>query len=257
MKALLLIMSFIFLPPSAHSAGEAFDHSHKIWDELLQENVKLNGSVSTVNYKNIQAKPDKLNSYLQKISTISEADFNNWEKNQKLAFLINVYNAFTVKLIVDNYPVKSIKDIGELFSSPWKKKFFKLFGEVRHLDWLEHERIRPIFNEPQVHFALVCASKGCPALQKEAFVGNSLGQQLYFSTRLFLKDKTRNEVLFDKSIMNISSIFKWYKDDFVKSSGSVEAFIIPFITDDNIEIMKRLGTPYKINYLDYDWALNE
>lgn len=254
---LLLIISFIVVPPSVSSADETFDHDHKTWNELLQENVKLNGSVSTVNYKNIKAKPEKLNSYLQKIGSVKEADFTKWEKNKKMVFLINAYNAFTVKLIIDNYPVKSIKDLGGLFSSPWKKKFFTLFDESRSLDWIEHEKIRPVFNEPRIHFALVCASKGCPALQNEAFRSDKLDQQLFSAARKFLTDKSRNEFKLDKGILNISSIFKWYKDDFVKTYGSVEAFIIPYIVEDNLDIMKRLNSHYEINYMDYDWTLNE
>lgn len=256
MKTFFLVILLLFFSSVAHSANSTFDHSHTLWNEILHENVKMYGASSLVNYKNILSKPEKLNKYLAEISKVNETDFNNWNKSEQLAFLINAYNAFTVKLIIDNFPVKSIKDIGRLFSNPWKKKFFILLNEKRSLDWIEHEKIRPVFNEPKIHFALVCASKGCPALQNEAFIASKLDNQLYFATRLFLKDNSRNDFNFEKKIFNISSIFKWYKEDFTKSAGSVEAFIIPIIADDNIEILKLLNNSFRINYLDYDWTLN-
>ena len=148
------------------------------------------------------------------LSAVTPAAFGAFTRPQQMAFLINAYNAFTIELVLTEYPkLKSIKDV-TVFGSPWKKPFFTLLGEQRHLDWIEHEQLRPKYNEPRIHTAIVCASIGCPALRSEAFTSDKLEEQLEDGMRRFLGDATRNRAALDK--LEVSSIFKWFREDFEK-----------------------------------------
>jgi hypothetical protein len=192
-------------------------------------------------------------------SKIHATDFESWTRDQQLAFLINAYNALTVKLIVKHYPVASIKDIGNFFRSSWKIDFFNLLGEERNLDDIEHNMIRgqSRFSEPRIHFALVCASKGCPKLQPTAFTAENLEMLLQQGAREFLTDRSRNRYNADNKTLSLSMIFKWYGDDFRDRHGSVERFVAEYITDPALS--QAIGTAQKISieYLDYDWSLND
>lgn len=239
-----------------------FDHSHQAWTIFLQKHVNVKGPASTIDYKSIKNDPKDFNEYLKSLTAVSQDEFNRFSQNERLAFLINAYNAFTVKLVVDHYPVKSIKDIGERsFSnptaSPWKTKFFNLLGEKRHLDNIEHDMIRKQFNEPRIHFAVNCASVGCPALRNEAFIASQLEKQLEDAAVSFISDKTRNRYSSETKKLELSSIFKWYGSDFPKKYDSLEAFLAPWITS-NPEHQKIIrDKKADVSYLDYDWSLNE
>ena len=233
-----------------------FDHDHKVWTEVLKNFVIVNGAASKVNYKALKASPDQLNQYLTTLSGVSSADYKAYSDKQKIAFLINAYNAFTLKLIIKNYPVKSIKDIGGLFSSPWKKEFFKLFGKDMYLDKIEHKILRKKFNEPRIHFAVNCASIGCPALRGEAFTAEKLDDQLNEQAKLFLMDKSRNSFDQKKKELTLSKIFKWFDDDFEKNGSTVPKFVARYMTED--EALQKEIANYKVDdYSDYDWGLNE
>lgn len=252
-KSAFLVGTFALL---GWNQALAFDHSHSGWNEIVNRLVTWTNSASTVNYRDLKSNSKALDQYLKGLSDVKSSDFEGWTRNQQLAFLINAYNAWTVKLILENYPVKSIKDIGGIFSSPWKKKFFKLFDKETSLDWIEHDKIRPTYKEPRIHFALVCASIGCPGLRAEAFVAEKLNQQLDDSTKRFLNDPSRNHFDQSNKELALSSIFKWYKDDFVKAKGSIQAFIFPYM--DSLK-KENLGSiqKFSIRYLEYNWALNE
>ena len=162
-----------------------------------------------------------------------------------------------MKLVLDHYPLQSIKDIGFLFWGPWKKKFFSLFGKQRSLDELEHEMIRPVFEEPRVHFALVCASKSCPQLRKEAYLADRLESQFEDGAKKFLSDPHLNRFNKEKRSLLLSPIFKWYKEDFQKKSGSVEAFIASRLAaNPDEETLIRNGS-VPLTYSEYDWTLND
>jgi hypothetical protein len=236
--------------------ANAFDHQHTEWNSILHRSVTWTGASSAVNYKTLKSEPKPLGHYLQTLSAVKTSEFNVWSKAEQLAFLINAYNAFTVQLILDHYPVKSIKKIGGLFSSPWSLKFFSLLGDERNLDWIEHKKIRPEFAEPRIHFALVCASKGCPGLQAEAFVADRLNDQLQGAALKFLTDSSKNRYDADKKVLWLSSIFKWYKDDFIKAKGSIQAFVLPFMESAN-QPATQFDSATEIKFLDYNWDLNE
>lgn len=256
MKNLVLfsIMALVFAPAVA---ANSFDHSHSLWTQILQKHVRLDGAISLVNYKAIQDNPAPLNLYLKSLSEVSRAEYDGWTPDRQLAFLINAYNAFTVKLIVDNYPVDSIKDLGGWFSTPWKRRFFTLLGEERTLDEIEHGTIRVDFNEPRIHFAVNCASLGCPPLMREAFVAERLDAQLEESTLIFLRDPRRNRYDSRAGRLELSSIFRWYGGDFEKTHGSVAAFVAARITSDPREQGRIQENKIRIDFLSYDWSLND
>jgi hypothetical protein len=227
---------FVFVLLSATTIF-AQNINHNEWTMLLETHVDSKGNV---NYKEFKNSIDKLDVYLTKLSNNSPT--NNASKNEKLAYWINVYNAFTVKLIVDNYPVKSIKDIKQ----PWDQKFFKIGNVAMSLNHVEHEIIRKM-NEPRIHFAIVCASYSCPKLQKYAFTADNLESQLTSVTKEFLADETRNKI--SEKTIQISKIFDWFAKDF-KQDGSLIEFLNKY-TDVTI------SPKAKKRYLEYNWALNE
>lgn len=253
---------------------------HAVWDKLLNDNVVAinNGHSTAVNYAGFKAQHSQLKAYLNSLSVISKSEFNDWEKPKQLAFLINAYNAWTVELIVSNYQtkkhpnLKSIRDLGSLFSSPWSKEFIPLFGETLSLDDIEHGLIRGAvdtrvtnigkskYNEPRIHFAVNCASIGCPALREEAYTAEMLETQLQQQTVRFLSDESRNFAKGNE--LNLSSIFKWYKDDFekgFKAATSLQEFLLLYSNELKLSTTQQQTLKTKdmdINFLDYNWDLN-
>ena len=241
----------------------AFDHS--AWDKLLRENVIVinGGQVTQVDYDGFLRQRSELKEYLKSLSEIPKADFNEWDKSRQLAFLINAYNAWTIELVLTRYPkLRSIRQIGLLPISAWRKDIVELFNTKYSLDEVEHGMIRAegIYNEPRIHFAVNCAAIGCPALRPEAFVGEKLEEQLEESTKLFLADKTRNYS--DGGKLYISSVFDWYGEDFEKGwqgINSVAQFLYLYAEELRLdeEMKEKLFTnQLELHYLKYDWNLN-
>ena len=246
----------------------AFDHSHAVWDRLLKRYVVLvsEGNASRISYAGMLADRASLESYLDQLSAVSMQEYQRWNRPQRLAFLINAYNAFTVDLILTKYPdIESIKDLGSLFRSPWKRTFFTLLGEQRHLDNLEQDLIRApdVFDEPRIHFALNCASIGCPMLRNEAYIGERLGEQLDDAMGRFLSDHERNRFDATDGSLRLSKIFDWYAGDFtqgVTGDGTLKNTFSKFADRlaDTAEARRQLRDgDYQIDYLDYDWHLND
>jgi hypothetical protein len=240
-------------------AAAGFDHDHSVWNGLLQTYVVDHGAYSEVRYRQIkQSASTTLDEYLHSLSAVSKSQFDGWSQAQRLAFLINAYNAFTVKLIVDHYPLDSIKDLGGFFRSPWKIEFFTLFGEKTYLDHIEHDLIRGRnYHEPRIHFALVCASVGCPKLQNRAYTAQRLESMLESASDTFLRDTSRNRYDAADNTLYLSSIFKWYGKDFAAKAGSVEQFVAPYISDDPTVQHRIRSRDVDVEYLDYDWSLND
>jgi hypothetical protein len=239
------------------AAALAFDHNHVKFDKILKEHVVTKGQTSAVKYKALKSNTKGLNEYLAELSAVKKSEYDSFDKTERLAFLINAYNAFTLSLIVENYPVKSIKDLGGVFSSPWKKKFFKLFGEDFFLDRIEHDMIRKDFQEPRIHFAVNCASKGCPPLSNFAFVGTQLESQFELVTRTFLENSSQNRWNASKRTFEISSIFKWYGSDFDSKFKNHGAFIAQKMGLPADVIKDAEAGKIKYEYIDYDWSLND
>ena len=239
---------------------------HESWNTLLAQHVSpINkGHSTSVDYQGFLAQRSQLKDYLKDLEQISQSDFDQWSDNKKLAFLINAYNAWTVELILTEYPdLKSIRDLGSFFRSPWAKSFIPLLGNTYSLDDIEHELIRGDnkYQEPRIHFAVNCASIGCPALREEAYDESRLDNQLEEQTQRFLSDTSRNYIQ-DKQLY-LSSIFKWYKGDFEKGfrgANSLESFLLLY--PESLKLTKNqrstlANNDMEIDFLDYDWQLND
>lgn len=242
----------------------AFDSTHKQWDLLLKQYVhwSADGTTTRVDYAGFRKDQLRLQGYLKEISSVSRQEYSRWTWQEQQAFLINAYNAHTVSLVLTRYPdLVSIKDLGGIFSSPWKLKFFTLLGEKRGLDDIEHNLLRgdKRYRDPRIHFAVNCASIGCPALRDEAYTAAKLDSQLEDQTLRFLKDKTRNHLNLQSGEYSISAIFKWYGEDFDRHSGGVNAFLIRYsgktgLSQKDMAFIK--SARFKVRFLDYDWSLN-
>jgi hypothetical protein len=242
----------------------AFDHQYVAWDALLKKHVKWlpDNKQSRVNYKGFVADKAELKKVLDTFSAVPKVDFDKWPREQQMVFLTNAYNAFTIQHILSKYPdLKSIKDLGSVISSAWKKKFFTLLGEERNLDWIEHEQLRPRYNEPRIHVAVNCASIGCPALPPEAFTPTKFDAQLEEGMVRFLGDHTRNRMVDGK--LEVSQIFKWFKEDFEKGNKGFSKLEDVFakyanqLTDVAADREKLKAKSVSVNHLDYDWLLND
>ncbi len=254
--------------PEAQTTPSGFDHRHAAWDALLQRHVVVapGGNASTLRYAALQAQRGELKAYLDSLSAVAPATYGAWSRPQQLAFLINAYNAFTVELILTRYPdLKSIKDLGNLLQSPWKKKFFRLLVQERSLDEVEHEMIRApgVFDDPRIHVAVVCASIGCPMLRNAAFVAERLDAQLDDALRRFLSDRSRNRFDAGTGTLAVSKIFDWYRKDFEQGHQGIDSLQTLFSRHADVlgptpqaQAEIRAGR-YKLAYLDYDWALND
>lgn len=264
---LLSIGSLLVLLGGVHTAraGQGFDRSHAAWTTLLAAHVRWNeaGTASTVDYAGFARDRAALDAYRAALGDVTATDFDAWPESDRLAFLVNAYNAHTIALVLTRYPdLASIKDLGGWITSPWKQRFFELLGESRSLDDVEHRMIRGGVGarEPRVHFALNCASIGCPALRPEAYRGDALEAQLADQTRRFLSDRSRNRYDDVSGRLEVSKIFDWYGEDFVRAAGSVAMYLAPhaaLLSDDDAARAKIAAGDVAIGFLDYDWALND
>ncbi len=232
-----------------HIKGKEPVYPLDAWTALLQKHVNEKG---LVDYKGFIADKALLQSYLDELSAKPPAA--TWTDNDKIAYWLNAYNAFTIKLIVDHYPVKSIKDLGAkrqiiFINTPWDIKFFKIGGKTMTLNRIEHRILRNQFTEPRIHFALNCASLSCPKLRREAYVGSKLDMQLTSQAKEFLSDPSRNKL--DKQTPKVSSIFSFYGKDMKKWSGKS---LIDYI---NLYAPVKINKDAELDYLDYDWNLND
>jgi hypothetical protein len=241
---LLLTVNFTSSPEIVGTARHAPQHS--IWHALLQEHVSPEG---WVDYEGMKGSQTQLDAYLTLLS--QKTPSGSWSETEKLAYWINAYNAFTVKLIVNNYPINSIKELNPspyipLVNSVWTKKFFKLNGRPTNLDEIEHKMLRKQFHEPRIHFAINCASVSCPVLRNEAYTAGKLESQLADQAIRFINNDLRNKIT--KDHIQISRIFQWFKGDFTKE-GNLITFLNKY---SEVEIASNA----EVDYLKYDWGLN-
>ncbi len=221
-------------------------HEHKLWDELTKKYVSDAGFV---NYKGFVRDSLKINKYLALLSSNHPND--SWTSDQRKAYWINAYNAFTIKLIVDNYPVKSIKDLGGSIykvNTPWDIKFIKIGDEEYDLNNIEHGILRDQWEDPRIHAAVNCASVSCPALMKGAFTAEQLEKQLDMQMKRFILDNSKN--ILSKNSVKLSKIFKWFSGDFKNVAPDVIKYINRY---SDIEISEDAD----IDYFEYDWNLND
>jgi len=243
--AVVLCLLFLIMP-LANAAST--DNLHSIWSELVGNHV----SAGVVDYQAMKKTESRLDEYL---AILDATDPEQLPEVERLAFYINAYNAYTVKLILVNFedgkPVKSIRDIGGFFSGPWDIKLCRIGGKVYTLDNIEHDIIRPTFKEPRVHFAVNCASQSCPPLISEAYVGSRLEDQLQANTIAFINNAEFNRL--DGSTLYVSKIFKWFSEDF---NDDVVSFFRKYAQGDLQSSLPEGGSDISVKYLDYDWSLN-
>lgn len=218
---------------------------HTSYTDLLTQ-YNRNGNVDYAGLKKDEARLDE---YLDQLAKIDPEDLS---RDERFAFYANAYNAWTIKLILTGYPgVGSIKDLGSLFRSPWKKKFVKLGGKVITLDHIEHDILRPQFKDPRVHMAVNCASKSCPPLWSEPFTGSRLNDQLNTATRNFINNPGFNRL--EGNTLYVSRIFKWFSEDF---DDDVIGFVEKYAEGELKRNITANRSAIEVEYLDYDWSLN-
>ncbi len=224
--------------------------------EFDREQSRLNATLSArvregrVDYAGLKKDSSDLDAWLAAAAKADETDFKGRPRDQRLAFLINLYNAATLRLILDHYPISSIRKIGPVWdpNKAWKLPVVKVFGRTVALNTVEHEMIRPVYKDPRVHFALVCAAKGCPSLRSESYDGARLNAQLDDQARTFLSQKAKNDASRAGETAYLSPIFKWYMEDFGGSKRGVLNFVKKWLpVEEN----------WTVDWTQYDWSLNE
>jgi hypothetical protein len=245
----LLLATMVVLAPQCNTISLHTDDtavSHVLWDSLLRKHVCLDGMVD---YAGFMQDSQHLNRYLQLLGS-SHPSADTWPRSEQMAYWINAYNAFTVKLIMDHYPVESIKDIRRglpFINSVWDISFIDIAGRKYDLNQLEHNILRPLFEDARIHAAINCASVSCPKLRAEAYTADRLEAQLDAAMRAFLLDEVRNRPA--ASAAYLSPIFSWFSGDFERSHGSVRAYV-------NHYLPEPIPASTTIRYLPYNWQLN-
>lgn len=261
---LFIVLLATSLCAQAQTAPTPFDRTHAQFDALLKKHVRWSqaGTASQVDYAGFLVDRAPLKRYLGSLAAVGADEFATWPSVDRQAFLINAYNAATIDLVLNRYPnLHSIKDLGGLFSSPWGQTLVLLFGKLRSLDDIEHVMLRGArdYRDPRIHFAVNCASIGCPALRPEAYVGGRLQGQLDDQTRRFLRDTSRNRFDVRAGVLRVSKIFDWYAEDFVRLSGGVRPFLARYpgeLALDAAGTSRLVSGKGALAFGEYDWTLN-
>jgi len=245
LRVLYFIISGLVVYGNQSIRAQTIPIDHKLFDEVL---AKFVDTLGRVDYAGLKKNPSNLNRYLELLSANPPA--SNWPREDQLAYWINVYNAFTLSLVVKHYPVESIKNIRPgipFINSVWDIRFIKIGNETFDLNNIEHRILRKQFEEPRIHFAINCASFSCPRLLNEAYTGKKLESQLTKAARFFLSDTTKN--IITVNYLSLSKIFDWFGGDF-KKKGSLIDFL-------NLYAPLKISDKANINYLEYRWTLNK
>lgn len=221
----------------------AFDHTYAQYQTVLDKFVKD----GRVDYEGLLADRAGLDEFIASYADVPFERYQAFTHREKLAFLINLYNAAAIQLVLNHWPLASIQDIGGWFSSPWNKKFIRLFDHKASLGMIEHDILRADFDEPRIHFAIVCASLSCPTLRSDAYVDTRLNDQLAEQERRFISERPAVNRLED-DVLHISPIFKWFREDFNKEEGIRTLFQLYF---------PAVHNKTRITYTEYDWGLNK
>lgn len=243
--AIATVVLLTVAPPPSTAAEDLL---HAPFDTLLAKYVNGSG----VRYDAWSRSPEDLRLLAAYVDTLEAAAVVDFERDAALAYWINLYNAVTLELVLSRYPVDSIKDTAGFLRSPWNKKLVVVGGKELTLNAIENEIIRSRFGDPRIHFALNCASIGCPPLAKAAHRADHLNEQLESACRLAMNDP--RYVRLEGSRLVLTKIFDWYGEDFSRDGGSVPSFVARYRKDVQ-EILNR-GEPLKIEFAEYDWSLN-
>jgi hypothetical protein len=247
------------------------DFSSAAYARVLEQFVDDHGMVDYAALKN---NPQDLIAYNRQLAGLSEGAFREWPENDQIALWINAYNAFTLQLIVDHYPIRrrltrAIFPIGiRHIPGNWDGITFKIMGQKRTLNEIEHEILRQDFTYPAIHLSLVCAARGCPPLRREPYTGKHLDEQHADQTRIFLRHPEKFAINQDEGVVYLSSIFEWFGEDFTRvqarepavawgneTEQAVMSFLAPHLSGPDRETLRE--QTYRIRYLSYDWSLNQ
>lgn len=234
----LLFLSITLVSLKAGVVEPKFDHS--AWDRLLRKHVSDNGNVD---YDGFKADRSQLNSYLKSLE--ANPPQSDWGKNETMAYWINAYNAFTVDLILRNYPLKSIMEINN--GKAWDLQFISIGGKKYSLNNIEHDILRKRYQDARIHFAVNCASVSCPKLNNSAFVAEGLDGQLENMAKHFVNNSSKNSI--SSGSVTISKLFDWYKEDFTRS-GSVIDYLNKYSTT-------KINESASVSFKEYNWNLNK
>jgi len=244
---LILLILLSCESKQTHQAGTE-PISHEFWDQVLMKYVDPSGRV---NYQGLKENPKILLDYLE-LLRFNRPNEMRWNKKQRLAYWINLYNAFTLKLIIDHYPLESIKDIGStiqipFINSPWDIETIDFGDEKISLNYVEHQILRKRFSEPRIHFAINCASVSCPALRNEAYVAFKIDEQLTDQAHRFLRDSSKNVIT--PEVLRLSKIFQWFSEDFNDPQTLYENLFLWSGIPINVQATSQ--------FINYDWSINE
>lgn len=271
MTVRVLCLACLTLMPRAAAEAQSFDHS--TYDTLLALYVQD----SRVDYAALRAGREILDRYLSQVAAVTADEFEGWPEGEQIAYLINAYNAYTIETVVDHYPIKggnlikrylrgfpesSIRHIGGVFDGIEHR----VAGEALTLDDIEHGRLRVNYNEPRIHFALVCAAVSCPPLRQEAYTGERLDEQLADQGRRFLNDPRANRFDLEGRVIHLSKIFDWYGEDFRQYAAEtgyrhdekvngVLNFVKRYLLDRTVRFVET--GEYDVKFQKYDWTLND
>ncbi|MGD8865990.1 MAG: DUF547 domain-containing protein [Gemmatimonadales bacterium] len=272
----LLACSLVGLSPAAAPlVGQSFDHTQL--DTVLARFVQD----GRVDYAALAIDREGLDLYLDEVATVAPAEFDSWPRKEQVAFLINAYNAYVLETVIDHYPIEGSSFFKKLISP---KRFAFPDNSIRHidgafdgithkvagrdmtLDEIEHGTLRAEYDEPRIHFALVCAAVSCPPLREEAYSGSRLDEQLDEQGRLFLNDPRLNRFELERGEVYLSKIFDWFGDDFSgyaddsiqAANGKIRgvlAFVSRYLRERTVEFLR--SADYEVHFLSYDWTLND
>lgn len=235
------IITFLLLLGTAYSYSST-QPNHSIFNDLLKKYVSASGNVD---YNGLKSEERVLDSYLSELK--DNGPKGDWSENAKKAYYINAYNAYTLKFVVLKYPIKSVKNLSFSGKDVWNFRAVFLGNNTYTLKYLEDEILRKM-RDARIHFAINCASISCPKLWNSAFTEKNVDTQLTTLTKAFINDKSHN--LITEKKVKLSKIFEWYADDFIFESKSVIAYINKFSNT-------PINSDAKIEYLEYNWGLNQ
>jgi hypothetical protein len=273
----IVLTVFLIVLLTAYMAGFAMGQeesfSYEDYASVLKAYVDDNGMVD---YKGLKTNRDKLDNFVVALSLLSAQVFEKWDKKAQTAFWINAYNALTLKVIIDHYPIKASfvtslvypKNSIRQISGVWDTITFQVMGKPMTLDEIEHGQLRKHYNEPRIHMAIVCAAMGCPPLRNEPYTGDRLDSQLDDEAQRFLANPEKFHVDPEKKTIFLSPVFQWFGKDFIPSynpsgkSGKYSAqqravlnFISKYLDSETKAFMSEEN--FEIQFLKYDWSLNE
>ncbi|HBR14502.1 MAG TPA: hypothetical protein DD723_03030 [Candidatus Omnitrophica bacterium] len=256
LKGIKIISIFLGIYVACLLPFPAFASDYSSWQKFLDLYLKD----GLVNYAAVKDDSALLKAVVLQLENVKKEEYDRWSQDEKKAFWINAYNIEAMKLVLDHYPLKrslglqalrypanSIQQIPDV----WNQEARIILGKKVSLNYIENEILRKEFQDPRIHFAIVCASLGCPVLRDEPYVFDRLDSQLNDAVTKFMQDRKKFNYDAHSNTFYISSIFKWFKEDFEKAGGSI-AFIKKYIPQN-----KNLPDNGKIQWLDYDWSLNE